>query len=49
MISKEQYNNAGFQGALPPILNNNTKWNIIHLTVIILATYCIIIFLIGKI
>lgn len=49
IISKEQYNNAGFQGAIPPVLRHNTKWNIIHLTIIILTTYCFIVFLIGNI
>lgn len=48
IIPKNQFKNAGFQGALPPILSHNTKWNIIHLTITILTTYCILIFLIGK-
>lgn len=48
-MSKEHYNNAGFRSTLPPILNHNTKSNIIHLTIIIMATYWIIVLSIGKV
>lgn len=49
IMSKEHYNNAGFRSTLPPILNHNTKSNIIHLTIIIMATYWIIVLSIGKV
>lgn len=48
MITKEEYNGAGFRGVLSPISNHDAKMNIVHLTSIFMATYWIKVFLTGT-
>lgn len=48
-MPKEQYNKAGFRGVLPLNFNHDLKANIIQLTLMFIAIFWIVVFLIGKI